>query len=106
MTSDLVRAKRRELLRAVFDRENGRCFYCDVKVSIDARRFLHSNAKQARQLNAATLDHIIPVSRQGIDSTDNTVCACYGCNSARKDRPAVDFLYERVRRVRSRGASA
>ncbi|WP_092084165.1 HNH endonuclease [Bradyrhizobium brasilense] len=84
---------------AVYNRENGRCFYCDVVVSLAARKWLQSNHPRARVLNAATFDHIIPRSRGGADSVDNGVCACVSCNEARGDRPAVDFLYERAQRA-------
>lgn len=89
--------RRRRLLRMVFDRENGRCFYCDHVVSMNARRYLNSDASLAKTLYAATLDHIIPKSRGGMDTIENTVCACYGCNTSRKDGPAIDFLYSRMR---------
>ncbi|KRQ11646.1 hypothetical protein AOQ73_06110 [Bradyrhizobium pachyrhizi] len=62
---------------------------------MSARQFLNSDAKRARELNAATLDHLIPASRRGEDTPENTVCACFGCNMDRGDRPAIDFLYEK-----------
>lgn len=88
---------RLKLLRQVFEREGGKCFYCDRAVSMAARIYLSKDARLARSCMAATLDHIIPKSRGGQDSLDNSVCACFGCNTDRRDRPATDFLYERAR---------
>lgn len=88
--------KRRTLMLVVFGRENGRCFYCDVVVNIEARKLIAIDIKRARELKAATLDHLIPKSRDGEDTPENTVCACYGCNLDRGDRPAIDCLYEHI----------
>lgn len=87
--------RRRKVLMEVYVREGAQCFYCDIPVSLEARRYLRTDVSVARKMNAATLDHIIPRSHGGRDGADNCVCACYGCNEDRRDRPAVDFLYER-----------
>lgn len=36
-----------------------------------------------------TLEHIIPLSEGGADEPDNLSVACFGCNSSRRDNPAV-----------------
>ena len=48
----------------VFKRDEYRCQYCSMSLT-------------ARQ---ATLDHVIPQSKGGLDSWENTVCACENCN--------------------------
>jgi 5-methylcytosine-specific restriction endonuclease McrA len=90
--------QRFELLLFVMRRENGMCFYCDAVVSLEARKHLTKDTALAKKLFAATLDHLVPKSRRGEDTPENTVCACVACNMDRADRPAVDFLYERMTR--------
>jgi hypothetical protein len=55
-----------------------------------------------------TADHIIPISRGGIDprvtkildSADNTVCACKKCNSSKRDRDIFEWYgQERVAEI-------
>ncbi len=52
--------------RGVLRRDAHRCAYCGR--------------------SASTIDHIIPRSRGGVDSWENLVAACHGCNSAKGDR--------------------
>lgn len=56
--------------RMLFKRDNFRCMYCGLK------------------LNAAELtrDHIFPSSRGGLDTWENTVASCKGCNQYKADR--------------------
>lgn len=93
------RRRRKGLMQLAFEREGGRCFYCNRPVSMEARIYLSKDLELARITLAATLDHLIPQSRRGDDSLENTVCACAECNFARRDRPAVDFLYEKISRT-------
>ncbi len=88
--------KRFELIKILFEREKGRCFYCDQPVSLEARIHILYDIERARKLRAATIDHLIPRSRRGPDSPDNCVCACVACNNDRDTRPAIDFLYEKL----------
>lgn len=67
------RVPRREVRftrRNIFFRDRNRCQYC-WKVFPQV------------ELN---LDHVIPLSRGGISSWDNVVCACIGCNSRKGNR--------------------
>lgn len=43
-----------------------------------------------------TIDHVIPRSRGGLDTTLNWVCACYDCNQIKADIPPQEFL-QRIR---------
>ena len=42
--------------------------------------------------NELTVDHLIPKSRGGSDSSDNLVLACKSCNSSRKDKGIFEWL--------------
>lgn len=94
-----------QLILELYAREEGRCFYCDLQVSLGARRWLRKDAKMARMFCAATVDHIIPDSRGGSRTIENCVCACYGCNTDRADMPAVDFLYLKQSTIIMKGRS-
>jgi len=56
--------------RNIFFRDRNRCQYCG-KVFPQA------------ELN---LDHVVPLSRGGVSSWDNVVCACIPCNSRKGNR--------------------
>lgn len=89
----------RELAEQVFARENGRCFYCDQTVSLEARPWLMEDHAYACEQRAATFDHIVPVSRGGSDEINNGVCACIVCNNERRDLPAPLFLFRKLQQL-------
>ena len=41
-----------------------------------------------------TLDHVIPVSRQGPNTFGNIVCACSRCNSSKGDKPVLLYMIQ------------
>jgi len=57
-------------------REGGRCFYCGRPL----------------EERDCVVDHVIPLVAGGDHSVGNTVACCFPCNSAKRDRPAADFL--------------
>ncbi len=56
--------------RGVYERDNGRCQYCNAVV-------------HKRDM---TLDHVVPVSRGGASTWGNCVLACARCNHRKADR--------------------
>jgi 5-methylcytosine-specific restriction endonuclease McrA len=68
----------------VFKRERGHCFYCDVLVQ--------PGSGGPHWDTEATLDHIIPVSQGGENSTENAVLSCYHCNYERGNLSAEYYL--------------
>ena len=67
------RVPRREVRftrRNIFYRDRNRCQYC-------GRVFAQS------ELN---LDHVVPLSRGGVSTWENVVCACVSCNSRKGNR--------------------
>ena len=64
------------LRRSIHAREHGRCFYC-----------LRQLTPQAR-----CLDHVVPLSQFGGNSSRNLVSCCLKCNSQKGERSALDFL--------------
>lgn len=72
MLRDYMKAKQTvRFSRAnVYLRDNHKCQYCGT----------HIDGK------AATLDHVLPVSKGGKTTWENTVAACAPCNSAKADK--------------------
>lgn len=64
------------LREAIYERENGRCFYCRRRVTTATR----------------CIDHVIPQVRMGENVFRNLVCSCAECNAQKRDQPAEDFL--------------
>lgn len=69
-------------LQRLFDRQRGRCAYCD-------------------QPEPTTLDHVVPLVRGGRHSIGNLVWACRPCNTSKGGRLVVEFRYGRSYRRRS-----
>lgn len=68
----------------VFRRDKYHCQYCNKKL----------NEK------LATIDHIIPRSKGGGDTWENTVCACIACNSRKGNRTPEESQMMLLRRPR------
>lgn len=66
-------------LRRMLDRQHGRCFHCD-------------------QPEPTTIDHLIPLSREGRHAIGNLVWSCKSCNSAKGPRLLVEYRHGRSRR--------
>jgi hypothetical protein len=66
----------RENRLIIYERDNYHCTYCGKQLT----RF------------TATLDHIIPVSEGGNNSSENLKTACLQCNSRKTNKPLGDFL--------------
>lgn len=61
---------------AQVERQRGKCYYCGCKLTT-----------HPRQPNSMTVDHVIPLTRQGAtDSPDNIVIACMTCNARKNNR--------------------
>ncbi len=66
----------RQYLVALLARQSGACFYCLKELSKDN----------------CELDHVCPQKDASDNSYKNIVVACHGCNKAKGDHPAEDFL--------------
>lgn len=64
-----------KVLLEVWEKTDGRCFYCGGE--------------------ALTVDHVFPVSKGGTHSATNLLPACGRCNSAKRDRHIDDFRRSR-----------
>lgn len=62
--------------REVFERSGGVCFYCRCRLSI----------------HAFEVEHQRPRALGGDDSPINLVASCSPCNSAKRDRTAIEFM--------------
>ena len=81
---------KRPVLDAIFEREDGLCFWCDEPTVLD--RGARSGCRSVLAPNGATIDHIIPKRDGGPVTVDNAVLACRRCNEARGSRPADVWL--------------
>lgn len=62
----------------VFERDGWRCHLCGVKTLKSKRGTDHPKAPE--------LEHIIPISKGGAHSYQNTACSCRQCNRAKRDK--------------------
>ena len=69
-------------------RQSKRCAYCDVVLKLG----LGAIKSRADRDRVATIDHIVPTSKGGADTFENTVAACEGCNKAKSDLEVFVFL--------------
>lgn len=63
--------------RAVFERDDWRCYLCSVAVSKDVPQY---------SATFATLDHVIPLSKGGAHTYANIKTACFPCNTRKGNR--------------------
>lgn len=68
---------RRERRLAIYLRDGMACTYCGAAVEEDGV--------------VLSLDHVIPVSKGGMNCSKNLVTACRRCNSNRGDRDVAEF---------------
>ena len=67
----------RALRNSIHARENGRCFYCQRRITPRIR----------------CLDHVRPRAHMGLNSYRNLVSCCFDCNSWKGEMLAKDFLH-------------
>lgn len=87
---------RRDIRKALLERDGPRCFWCDRHTA---------DKPKAGQLKA-TVEHITPRSRGGSDDLSNLVIACLPCNAERGDIPAEVFMLRKVSHRTNRKAKA
>jgi 5-methylcytosine-specific restriction endonuclease McrA len=68
--------------RNIFYRDKNRCQYC-------------GKIFRQKDLN---LDHVVPLSRGGLSTWDNVVCACVPCNTRKGDRTPIEAGLRLIRR--------
>jgi hypothetical protein len=69
---------------SVFDRDGWRCKLCGVKTPKELRGTIDQRAPE--------LDHIVPLSKGGAHSYENTQCLCRKCNGAKGNKPLGQLL--------------
>lgn len=62
--------------------QDGRCFYCSNLMLQNVSRF--NDQKE-------TLEHMLPISREGLHSWENTILACWGCNRKKQNKTVSEF---------------
>ena len=66
------------------------CCYCGVQMSFVRRRRGDGIAP-----NRATLEHVLPISRGGAHTFDNTILACHRCNVSKNNKTAEEWADSR-----------
>lgn len=96
--------KIKRLRRQAFERQGGRCYYCERTIWLgDPEGFIRTACRShraARQFQC-TAEHLIPRQDGGADTRENIVAACRFCNATRhrKRRPRSAAIHrEHVRR--------
>ncbi|WP_302080602.1 HNH endonuclease [Salinibaculum rarum] len=69
----------RKFRTEVYERDNYTCQYCQNEFARDS----------------LTLEHVVPVSKGGIDDPTNYITACRSCNSSKSDEMIEEFLSRR-----------
>lgn len=74
----------------IFNRSDGRCFYCGAEVSFHAYQAFG-------QRNAWLVDRFVPSERGGTDQIFNWVASCPACSFDKGSRLPWEFAPERFR---------
>lgn len=67
------------------------CCYCGVEMS-----FIRRPRGSGLAPNRATLEHILPISRGGSHTFENTALACHRCNVSKNDKTPEEWLASRA----------
>lgn len=70
-------------LKAVYKRDNGRCYICGRKTDWNDRRLVNGYWVCGKRY--PTRDHVIALHNGGTHSWDNIRLACFECNSKKRD---------------------
>ncbi|CAA7616053.1 conserved hypothetical protein [Magnetospirillum sp. UT-4] len=73
---------RRGRCQRLWQEQGGRCFQCDRPMPSPAGQRL----RHRKRADAATIDHVMPLSKGGGDDHGNCVATCRACNAAKADR--------------------
>lgn len=76
--------KKRALVRELFEKQGGKCCYCDRPMVIMPR------GRNMNRLDAATLEHLRTGRRKGWTRRGEMAAACHECNQMRGS--AMDWL--------------
>lgn len=66
---------------AVLAKTGGLCAYCCIELTVAPG---HSNSYEP--------DHVLPVSRGGMDDIANLIPSCFSCNRKKKNKPFLGFI--------------
>lgn len=78
--------KRRQLRRQAFEKQNCRCFYCQLPMwEEDQEQFARGHGIPARLTKhlKCTAEHLVAQQDNGRDTLENVVAACLWCNRLR-----------------------
>ncbi|SRR5215204_2938299 len=77
---------RKELIDAVYKRDNYTCVYCLAP--------------------ASTVDHVVPLSRGGKWRLNNLVACCIWCNNEKSDNSLKGFINDKLPYFRARNSTS
>lgn len=69
----------RPIRKLIIERDGGMCVYC-------GRKDGEYTPPETQRDAIISIDHVIPVSRQGSENIENLVCCCMSCNNFKNDR--------------------
>lgn len=88
----------------VFARDDWKCFYCGNPVRLMGDEVLGVSRIPHEVLVAwATVDHVVPIKKNGTDDPENLVTACRRCNTLKRDMTLEEFREYNRRKVKNYG---
>lgn len=69
--------KIKKIRETAYEKSKGRCVYCNKKLDFDEM----------------TIDHLIPLNRNGTNESSNMVCSCSECNIDKGDLTLREFYF-------------
>lgn len=87
---------RRARCHRLWQEQEGLCFYCQRSMAAP----LTQRLRHRKRADAATIDHVMPLSLGGAADWPNEVAACRACNDAKADALPSSHDLERLQRLK------
>jgi 5-methylcytosine-specific restriction endonuclease McrA len=83
-----------DLLKKVFDKGHGKCWYCGRPLTIESRSIgggITRNSSAEYYTSTYVMDHFTPKKCGGMDDFSNLVPACWSCNGMKRANTIEEF---------------
>lgn len=79
-------------IQELFEQQNGKCYICERELTL--------NYTERDKYEFASIDHIVPICKGGLDDISNYGLCCDRCNKLKGFNDLTDYIREKIRAQR------